>query len=391
MSHEIRTPMNAIIGLTYLAQSDTIEPEQQQRLQKVADAAEHLLSVINNVLDFSKIEAGKVQLERREFTVDQVLDNIANMTTQAAAAKRLRVETDVAPALSGRVLIGDPQRISEVLLNFAGNAVKFTDKGFVRLSARLAEGGAGPGLALRFEVEDSGIGIAPDVQARLFRDFEQADSSTTRRYGGTGLGLAICRRLAALMGGSVGVESALGRGSKFWFTLNVDAAAYIPPTATPPPRPHSVRERLAGLARSEPRRILLAEDNPVNQEVAVALIGSAGLAVDVAVDGRQAVDMVKAGDYALVLMDVQMPIMDGLDATRAIRRLPQGAALPILAMTANAFDEERRRCLDAGMDDHVAKPVVAEQLFATLYDWLSGARTTTGGLPDAVRGRPATP
>ncbi len=391
MSHEIRTPMNAIIGLTYLAQSDTIEPEQQQRLQKVADAAEHLLSVINNVLDFSKIEAGKVQLERREFTVDQVLDNIANMTTQAAAAKRLRVETDVAPALSGRVLIGDPQRISEVLLNFAGNAVKFTDKGFVRLSARLAEGGAGPGLALRFEVEDSGIGIAADVQARLFRDFEQADSSTTRRYGGTGLGLAICRRLAALMGGSVGVESALGRGSKFWFTLNVDAAAYIPPTAAPPPRPHSVRERLAGLARTEPRRILLAEDNPVNQEVAVALIGSAGLAVDVAVDGRQAVDMVKAGDYALVLMDVQMPIMDGLDATRAIRRLPQGATLPILAMTANAFDEERRRCLDAGMDDHVAKPVVAEQLFATLYDWLSGARTTTGGLPDAVRGRPATP
>ncbi|MFT7775311.1 ATP-binding protein [Roseateles sp.] len=391
MSHEIRTPMNAIIGLTYLAQSDTIEPEQQQRLQKVADAAEHLLSVINNVLDFSKIEAGKVQLERREFTVDQVLDNIANMTTQAAAAKRLRVETDIAPALRGRALIGDPQRISEVLLNFAGNAVKFTDTGFVRLSARLAEGGTGPGLALRFEVEDSGIGIAPEAQARLFRDFEQADSSTTRRYGGTGLGLAICRRLAALMGGSVGVDSELGRGSSFWFTLNVEAAAYTPSTATPAPRPHSARERLAGLARTEPRRILLAEDNPVNQEVAVALIGSAGLAVDVAVDGRQAIEMVKAGDYALVLMDVQMPVMDGLDATRAIRRLPQGATLPILAMTANAFDEERRRCLDAGMDDHVAKPVVAEQLFATLYDWLSGSRTTAAGRPGAVRDRPATP
>ncbi len=379
MSHEIRTPMNAIIGLTYLAQSDTIEPEQQQRLQKVANAAEHLLSVINNVLDFSKIEAGKVSLDQRDFTVDQVLDNIANMTTQAAAAKRLRVETDIAPELRGRVLIGDPQRISEVLLNFAGNAVKFTDSGFVRLSARIDPTRPGPGLALRFEVQDSGIGIAPEAQNRLFRDFEQADSSTTRRYGGTGLGLAICRRLAALMGGVVGVESTLGRGSSFWFTLNVDVAAQAPVAPVAAPRPHSARERLAELALTHPRRILLAEDNPVNQEVAVALIGSAGLTVDVAADGQQAIDMVRAGDYALVLMDVQMPVMDGLDATRAIRQLPQGAELPILAMTANAFDEERQRCLDAGMDDHVAKPVVAEQLFATLHDWLSGARRTAKG------------
>ncbi|MGM9483510.1 ATP-binding protein [Roseateles sp. NT4] len=383
MSHEIRTPMNAIIGLTYLAQSDTIEPEQQQRLQKVANAAEHLLSVINNVLDFSKIEAGKVRLEQREFTVGEVLDNIANMTTQTAAAKRLRVETDVSPMLRGRVLIGDPQRISEVLLNFAGNAVKFTDNGFVRLAARLDEG---PGsLSLRFEVQDSGIGIAADAQARLFRDFEQADSSTTRRYGGTGLGLAICRRLAELMGGHVGVDSALGRGSSFWFTLPVEAAAHAPVAPVASPRPHSARERLAELAQARPRRILLAEDNPVNQEVAVALIGSAGLTVDVAADGQQAVDMVQAGDYALVLMDVQMPVMDGLDATRTIRSLPQGAELPILAMTANAFDDERQRCLDAGMDDHVAKPVVAEQLFATLYDWLSGARTTAKG--NTVKGR----
>ena len=380
MSHEIRTPMNAIIGLTYLAQSDTIEPEQQQRLQKVANAAEHLLSVINNVLDFSKIEAGKVQLERRPFTVDEVLDNIANMTTQSAAAKRLRVETDIAPALRGRVLLGDPQRISELLLNFAGNAVKFTDSGYVRLGVRLDGEATAQRLPLRFEVRDSGIGIAADAQSRLFRDFEQADSSTTRRYGGTGLGLAICRRLAELMGGQVGVDSNLGRGSCFWFSLAVEPT--VEPAAAPvvaPPRPHSARERLAELARSHPRRLLLAEDNPVNQEVAVALIGSAGLTVDVAADGQQAVAMVKAGDYALVLMDVQMPVMDGLDATRAIRRLPQGAELPILAMTANAFDEERQRCLDAGMDDHVAKPVVAEQLFSTLYDWLSGTRTTFKG------------
>ena len=391
MSHEIRTPMNAIIGLTYLAQSDTIEPEQQQRLQKVANAAEHLLSVINNVLDFSKIEAGKVKLEQRDFTVAQVLENIANMTTQAAASKRLRVETDIAPALRGRVLVGDPQRISEVLLNFAGNAVKFTDSGFVRLAARLDDSPPGSGLALRLEVQDSGIGIAPEAQARLFRDFEQADSSTTRRYGGTGLGLAICRRLAGLMGGQVGVDSTLGGGSSFWFRLHVEAATHAPAPPTVQPRPHSARERLAELALTYPRRILLAEDNPVNQEVAVALIGSAGLTVDVAADGQQAIDMVKVGNYALVLMDVQMPVMDGLDATRAIRRLAQGAELPILAMTANAFDEERQRCLDAGMDDHVAKPVVAEQLFATLYDWLSGARTTgKGSVNGPVTAHPTT-
>ncbi|MFT7721536.1 MAG: ATP-binding protein [Roseateles sp.] len=376
MSHEIRTPMNAIIGLTYLAQGDSTEPAQQQRLRKVAHAAEHLLGIVNDVLDFSKIEAGKVQLERRPFTVDEVLDNVANMTAQSAAAKGLRVETDIAPALRGRTLLGDPQRIAEVLLNFAGNAVKFTESGAVRLAAQLDGAPEGAGLPLRFEVQDSGIGIAADAQGRLFRDFEQADTSTTRRYGGTGLGLAICRRLATLMGGRVGVDSRLGEGSTFWFALAMEPAGQ--PAALPaPPRPrlYSARERLAELAHSQPRKLLLAEDNPVNQEVAVALIGSAGLAVDVAADGRQAVEMVEAGDYALVLMDVQMPVMDGLDATRAIRRLAKGAALPILAMTANAFDEERQRCLDAGMDDHVAKPVVAEQLFGTLHDWLSGART----------------
>jgi CheY-like chemotaxis protein len=314
-----------------------------------------------------------------------VLDNIANMTTQSAAAKRLRVETDIVPALRGRPLIGDPQRIAEVLLNFAGNAVKFTENGFVRLAARLAGADAGARLTLRFEVQDSGIGIAPQAQARLFRDFEQADSSTTRRYGGTGLGLAICRRLAELMGGQVGVDSDLGRGSTFWFTLEVGTTAAAPALPAMPSRPHSARERLAALVQAHPRRLLLAEDNPVNQEVAVALIGSAGLAVDVAADGLQAIEMARTGGYALVLMDVQMPVMDGLDATRAIRLLPEGAALPILAMTANAFDEERQRCLDAGMDDHVAKPVVAEQLFSTLYEWLSGERTTVKGR------RPATP
>jgi len=219
-------------------------------------------------------------------------------------------------------------------------------------------------------VQDSGIGIAEDAQERLFQDFEQADSSTTRRYGGTGLGLAICRRLAGLMHGQVGVNSSLGQGSVFWFTLRLDKSQAPLSITVPMPRSHAARELLSQFRGT---RVLLAEDNAVNQEVAVALLGSAGIEVDVAGDGQQALAMASAldKDYALILMDVQMPVMDGLDATRAIRATEKGRHIPILAMTANAFAEERQRCLDAGMNDHVAKPVVAEQLFATLHQWLS--------------------
>ncbi len=380
MSHEIRTPMNAIIGLTYLVRSGTHEPEQQVRLQKVANAAEHLLSVINNVLDFSKIEAGKLQLSKTEFTVSHLLDSIAGILAHPAAEKGLPVQVVIDPRLADQPLLGDAQRIAEVLLNFAGNAIKFTDEGFVRLSAHIEGDDGGPSVRLHFEVQDSGIGIDPEAQSRLFQDFEQADSSTTRRYGGTGLGLAICRRLAELMEGQVGVQSALGRGSRFWFNLTLDRAAVsapLPSVAPPPPSPlaappmprsNAAREQLEEFSGT---RILLAEDNAVNQEVAVALLGSAGIRVDVANDGQEALTMAGERDYALILMDVQMPVMDGLDATRAIRSQPFGHDIPILAMTANAFAEERQRCLDAGMNDHVAKPVVAEQLFATLHAWLT--------------------
>ncbi len=372
MSHEIRTPMNAIIGLTYLVRRDTVEPEQQERLRKVADAAEHLLTVINNVLDFSKIEAGKLELDRTEFTLGQVLDNITSMLTARAAEKQLQLELVIEPALAARVLVGDPQRIAEVLLNFVGNAIKFTEQGFVRLSAH-ATLDTPRRVELHFDVQDSGIGIAAEAQERLFQDFEQADSSTTRRYGGTGLGLAICRRLAELMHGQVGVESKPGQGSRFWFVVPVEPAVLRPevePALSPSQIARKLQQQFGGT------RVLLAEDNPVNQEVAVALLSSAGLKVDVAEDGSQAVSMAASGDYALILMDMQMPNMDGLDATLAIRATERGRDIPILAMTANAFAEERQRCLDVGMNAHVAKPVVAEQLFNTLQNWLARGRPT---------------
>jgi signal transduction histidine kinase/HAMP domain-containing protein len=339
MSHEIRTPMNAIIGLTYLVQSNTTEPEQQARLHKVAFAAEHLLSVINNVLDFSKIEAGKLKLDRMAFKVSDVLDNISTLMAQAAAEKALDVQIELDPQLLTQTLLGDAQRISEVLLNFASNAVKFTHTGFVRLCARIERDEA-EALTLRFEVRDSGIGIAEEMQARLFQDFEQVDSSTTRRYGGTGLGLAICRRLAELMHGEVGMTSALDHGSCFWFVLKLDKVGVVPtglalrlaPNTDSAPTVTGIVGGAAArqlMARFGGTRVLLAEDNPVNQEVAVAMLGTVGITVDVAEDGQQALDMLAnpegGGGYALVLMDVQMPVMDGFDATRAIRALPRGA------------------------------------------------------------------
>ncbi|MDC8784147.1 ATP-binding protein [Roseateles koreensis] len=375
MSHEIRTPMNAIIGLTYLVQSEAREPKQQDRLKKVTEAAEHLLGVINNVLDISKIEAGKLQLAHTEFNVPQMLEGVRRMLAERAAEKQLDLQIEIEPALAQQALLGDAQRISEVLLNFVGNAIKFTEQGFVRVKAQLIHDTGGR-AQVRIEVQDSGIGISAEACSRLFQDFEQADSSTTRRYGGTGLGLAICRRLAQAMGGEVGMQSTPGQGSTFWLQLTLDKSGTMllapTPGAKPAPmaRNHAARDRLAPFRGS---RLLLAEDNAVNQEVAIALLGSAGLELDIAPDGQAAVEMMNnpANAYALILMDVQMPIMDGLDATRAIRRLERGRDIPILAMTANAFADERQRCLDAGMNAHVTKPVVAEQLFDTLYQWLS--------------------
>jgi CheY-like chemotaxis protein len=502
MSHEIRTPMNAVLGLSHLALKTDPSPRQRDYLVKIRSSGQHLLGIINEILDFSKIEAGKLSVENIEFDLDKVLENVSNLISEKASDKGLELIFDVDPSVVSTRLRGDPLRLGQILINFCNNAVKFTEAGEVAIKARVLEDG-GDSHLLEFSVSDSGIGMTEAQIGRLFQAFEQADTSTTRKYGGTGLGLAISKRLAELMGGDVGVTSELGKGSTFWFTARLGKGAAAPRQsllrsdlqgrrvliiddnssaravlsnmltniafvadeagsgeegiemvrrAAKASEPYEIifvdwqmpsldgieaSKRILSLselrtlphivivtaygredvlkqaeknglenvllkpvtsstlfdtivsilhAQQEPTRdvetvpspeidrtrgtrVLLVEDNDINQEVAMGLLEDAAIKVDLAENGEVAVRMVRETDYDAVLMDMQMPVMDGIEATRVIRSDPRFQHLPIIAMTANAMAADRERCLKAGMNDHIGKPIDPDELFSVLLRW----------------------
>jgi signal transduction histidine kinase/ActR/RegA family two-component response regulator len=375
MSHEIRTPLNAITGMAYLIRRSGLKPEQAVRMDKLEAAGAHLLSTINAILELSKIESGKLELEQADVRPAQLVENVLDMVRERAKAKGLRLDSQLCDL--PEPLLGDATRLQQALLNYVSNAVKFTERGGITVSLGLKEETA-DAMLVRFEVKDTGIGVAPDAVPRLFGNFEQADNSMTRRYGGSGLGLAITRKFAELMGGEAGLESAVGVGSTFWFTARLHKG----PVSRPVPEAATAQNHEQALRSAfEGRRALVAEDDPNNREIVVSMLELVGLSVDGAVDGEDALRRAGERRYDLILMDMQMPNMDGLEATRAVRRLPGCSSIPILAVTANAFAENRDACLAAGMNDFVSKPVKSDQLYGKVLNCLKANSADESPVP----------
>ena len=380
MSHEIRTPLNAILGMARLIRRDGLTADQTRKLATLEEAGRHLLAIINAILDLSKIEAGKVRLEEAPIDLSALLRSIGAMVADRVQHKGLAFH--IHDQTSAAALLGDLTRLQQALLNYVTNAIKFTEAGSV--TVRVAPVEEGPdSVLLRFAVSDTGIGLSPEAIARLFHAFEQADNSTTRQYGGTGLGLVITKKIAKLMGGETGVESTVGVGSTFWFTARLNkrigATAAVEPGAA-----ESAEAFLRRNFRDLP--VLLVEDESINREILTLMLQDVGFIVDSAVNGVEAIQAAQQRRYALIMMDVQMPLLDGLEATRQIRRLPGYDAAPIIAVTANAFAEDRERCTAAGMNDFVPKPVSPDQLYQTVAHWLSRRTGDPGPLPSYASG-----
>ncbi len=370
MSHEIRTPMNAIVGLSRMVLESELPAQQREHVEQIVHSSDALLGILNDILDYSKIEAGRLTLEKTVFPLSKVLQSLRSIFAGKAKEKGITLifttAGDIPPFLQG-----DPLRLGQILINLVGNALKFTESGEIEVAIRCREPVADRQVLLEFSVRDTGIGIPDENQAQLFSPFMQADNSITRRFGGTGLGLAICRQLAELMDGEISLRSTPGKGSIFIFCVRLsvaEAPGNLPPELGP------VAGQPAGQANWQGRRILLVEDVALNRKIAEALLKKVGLQVEIAVNGEEAVNRLRADDgpaIDLVLMDIQMPVMDGLTATRKLRADPRCADLPIIAMTAHAMTEDREESRAAGMNEHLVKPIVPAELYATLARWLA--------------------